>query len=190
MRALATLSLHSQADRLPCAAAEVAADMRVLRAIATASDDTVATTELPAEGRPRSPRQNPLPPVATATTDTSQDSMLHLNTSTEAALAEEREWADSFQSFLSSVSAHSSQPDSPGASSVNGRLVRHSLFKKHLLFRVHHTGYQHRPSSGGSKSCRGSNAHLSTITLQDTSICSDGSQVFALCFPDELSCSG
>ena len=121
--------------------------MRVLRAIATASDDTVATTELPAEGRRRSPRQNALLPIATATTDRSEDSMLHLDMSTEAALAEEQEWADSFQSFLSSVSASSSQPDSPGGSSVNGCLVSHSLYSEHLMCHVHHTTYQQRPCS-------------------------------------------
>ncbi len=122
---VAILSVHIQSDT--CAAAAVAADMRQMRALApsTSSDDTATTVEPPAKRLRSTAHENPLPPAATATTGKSEG--MYLDIPTEAVLAEEQQWADSFQSFLSSVSASSSQPDSPGASSVNGPLVRHSL---------------------------------------------------------------
>ncbi|CAL5229154.1 g12428 [Coccomyxa viridis] len=105
--------------------AAVAADMRQMRALApsTSSDDTAATVEPPAKRLRSTAHENPLPPAATATTGKAEG--VYLDIPTEAVLAEEQEWADSFQSFLSSVSASSSQPDSPGASSVNGPLDTH-----------------------------------------------------------------
>ena len=122
------------ADDLCCVAPVVAADVRMMRA------------------------------SAAAITDASEDSMTRLDTPTVAPLAEEQEWADAFESFLSSVSADSSQPGSPGGSSVNGRLVCHSLSWKYLMFQVHHTAYQQRPPLGATSLVENS-AHVSDTIL-------------------------